>query len=117
MVQEAIEKIKNEMDSEKDDLNVQCIGEYILELIEREPSIAEKIMQNGKHITGAYKAIEEEARKLSKGRGGVCIPDSKGFEIVRGYFGIDHTPVERKESVPAPESLAPSFSLSLAELL
>lgn len=133
MVTDAIQRIKNEIDSEKSNPNIKIIGKFMLQYIQQNPPAAAVVCTNGKFLTGAYKAIEDYAKKKPRHGNCVAVSPDEGFEQVLKYFGIEHNPhtgaviqskylagvdlasTEDKTSYGAGE--APEFSLDLVDLL
>jgi len=117
---QAIEKIKAEMNQNKDS-NIQTIGNFLIQYLSSNPDAAEKILNSEKTIEKSLDAMrkvaEKEAReKQKKGHYTAVIPDSEGFEIVLKYFDISG-------SAPAPiapvsdEKSLDNFSVNLEDLL
>jgi hypothetical protein len=90
MSAEAIQRIRNEMDSEKNNPNIRVIGEFMIQYVGQNPGAADKVCTNGKFLTGAYKAIEDYAKKKPRNGNCVAVAPDEGFEQVLKYFGIDH---------------------------
>lgn len=88
MQENAVKKIKEEMEKSKNNSYVQVVGEFLLSQLNIYPAIAEKIMNADKSIE---KSLEEMRKEASKKRVGNCavLTDQEGFEIVSKYFGID----------------------------
>jgi hypothetical protein len=87
MLEKALEKLKAEMDQNKNNDYVQCVGEFLINHLKENPADGEKILSEGKTITKSYDEIEKEARKKTKKNRAVIIPQ-EGFYIVMKYFGI-----------------------------
>ena len=87
MKEQAIAKIKAEMEKSSDDY-IKIVGEMLLEHIAAHPADSEKIITEGKSISGSIGAMTEIARKRQK-NGHAVIAGVEGFEIVLKYFGID----------------------------
>lgn len=108
MLEKAIEKIKSEMDQNKNNDYVQCVGEFLIDHVEENPVDAEKILSQDKTITKSYDEIEKEAKKKQKNNRAVIVPQ-EGFNIVMKYFGIKadfskvNKVIETKMKVSAPE--------------
>lgn len=80
---EMMDRIRDEMAKEPAGSPISVIGEYVTERIQRGARIPED-----KTLKGAYKAMEDWARKQSSGKGCVCVPPDRAFAIVDEYFGI-----------------------------
>lgn len=90
MLADAIQRIENEIDSEKSNPNIKIIGEFMIQYIQLNPSAAAVVCTNGKFLSGAYKAIEDYARKKPRHGNCVAVSPDEGFEQVLKYFGIEH---------------------------
>jgi len=87
----AIEKIRAEMDANKNNAYVQVVGEFLLQHLAANPQDAEKILNPDKTI---LKSLEEMRKVAEKKKVGNCavLTDQEGFEVVLKYFGIDAKP-------------------------
>lgn len=123
MLADAIQRIQNEVDSEKDNPNIKVIGEFMIQYIQQNPSAAAVVCTNGKFLSGAYKALEDYASKKPRVGNCVAIAPDEGFEQVLKYFGIEHDPQNgavirsRFLSGAEPAAVETDFSLDLADLL
>lgn len=127
MLSDAIQRIENEIDSEKSNLNIKVIGEFMIRYIQQNPSAAAVVCTNGKFLSGAYKAIEDYAKKKPKHGNCVAVAPDEGFEQVLKYFGIEHNPhtgavIQSKflsgaESAALAEKAQTDFTLDLLDLL
>lgn len=86
MVNEAIKKVRKEMEESNDEA-VVVIGQYLLEVIEENKEAAEKIINPGKTIIGSLTEMSKVARKKAK-NGLACIGHREGLKIVAEYYGI-----------------------------
>lgn len=93
MINKAIEKIKSELDQNKDNPYVQVVGEFLLQHLKENPKAAEKILNKDKTIAKSYEAMEKIAQKKQKNRRAVLAPQ-EGFEIVLKYFDITAAPID-----------------------
>lgn len=86
----AIAKITQEMMADavdgKPDPNLQAIEEMLTEICTTD-EVAEKLLADGKSLQGAYKAMEDVARKNQKNNR-CCIPPHQAMEIIKEYYGI-----------------------------
>lgn len=105
MLEKAIEKIKAEIDGNKNNPYIKVIGEFLLQHLALHNGAAEKVLQEGKTIKGSI----DEMKKVAKTRavnGCGMLTDQEGFEIVLKYFDIKFTPITvapiSKEAVPGP---------------
>lgn len=88
MLNDAIDKIRDEMATKSKDNYVQYVGDYLTDYLKTHPGEAEKILTEGKTIAGSLSVMKEEARKNQSSGCGV-LSDKEGFEIVLKYFGIE----------------------------
>lgn len=128
MLADAIQRIENEIDSEKNNPNIKVIGEFMIQYIHQNPSAADVVCTNGKFLSGAYKAIEDYARKKPRHGNCVAVAPDEGFEQVLKYFGIEHKADSgavtqsrflsgAEPEVPITADTGSEFSLDLADLL
>ena len=61
-------------------------------------AVAEKIMEKGKSLQGAFEAMRDIAKKRQV-QGCAYIPPEEGFEIIRNYYGI--RAADMKQAAPA----------------
>jgi hypothetical protein len=119
MVQKAIEKLRSEMDSNKNNYYIQVVGQYLIDHVDEKS--AEKILAVDKTIAKSMDAMRKVAEKKKVGNCAVLTPD-EGFKIVMDYFGITKTPAVQAAPIsrPAPAPVAPTadeFDLKLEDLL
>jgi len=92
MIEKAIEKIKAEMEKNKDDGNVKVIGDFLLKQIEINKDAAAGILQEEKTILKSIDEMQKEAlAKVKKKTGTQCIAMDpvEGFKIVMKYFSFE----------------------------
>jgi hypothetical protein len=94
MINEALNKIYDEMEKEKNPY-VKIIGNYLLGVLANNEEAAEKIIDKDKTIKKSLEAMMKEASKVKVGNMAM-LTDEEGFAIVLKYFGIDK---ENKEKV------------------
>jgi hypothetical protein len=87
-IDKAVEKIKSEMERDKDDDYIHVIGKFLLQQLEANPKIAEKIVANDKTIAKSIDEMAREARKKAKNNRAM-LTDAEGFAIVLRYYGVD----------------------------
>ncbi|WP_089610075.1 hypothetical protein [Dehalobacterium formicoaceticum] len=122
MLEKAINKIKSEMDIDKNKNNVfmQTVGNFLLRYLESNPGAAENIMQNDKTLAMSMGAMRAEAKKHKHGDFAV-LTDQEGFAVVLKYYNINGTPVQATSAIiaPAPEPVKEdtSFNIRLEDLL
>ena len=94
----AIARMANEC---KDHGHLVPIEEYLTSICTTD-AVAEKIMQDGRSLQGAFDEMKAIARKRQVG-GCAYIPPEEGFEIIRKYYGITDADLkagpERKSSI------------------
>jgi len=86
--QEAVLKLKNEIEQNKNNPYVQVVGSFLLGHLEGNFQAAEKIMTTDKTIAKSLDAMRTEASKKKVGNCAMFTPE-EGFAIVLKYFGID----------------------------
>lgn len=92
MIEKAIEKIKSEMEANKDNGNVQVIGDFLLKQIEINKDAAAGILQEGKTILKSIDEMQKEAlSKVKKKTGTQCVAldPVEGFKIIMKYFSFE----------------------------
>ena len=86
MLENAIKKIKDEMEKENNPY-VKVIGKYLLGVLKDNESAAEKILTEDKTIMKSLKEMEKAAQKVKVGNIGI-LTDEEGYAIVLKYFDI-----------------------------
>lgn len=81
----AAEKIKSEMEKEKDNSYVQVIGEYLLQQLSIDSELAKKILNKNKTVLKSLDAMKAAAMRKKTGNYAMFTPQ-EGFEIVMKYF-------------------------------
>jgi len=95
---EAKEKIKQEIEANKDNRYINYIGTYLLGYLEKHEDFAEHVLKN-KTISESIDAMRAEAKK-HQDQGVALISDVEGFQIVVDYFSDDDlSQTDVKESV------------------
>ena len=121
MLEQAINKIKSEMDSNKDNTYVQYIGAYLIQYLNQNPKDADKVLAEDKTIAKSLDEMRKVAEKKKTGNFAMLTPD-EGFGIIMKYFGIDHGAIiQPVATAPAQESIMttraePSFDVKLEDL-
>ncbi|EST12061.1 hypothetical protein [Sporolactobacillus laevolacticus] len=100
MPNKAIDKIKKEMEKEKNPY-VQVIGQFLLHHLESNPDTADRVADKDKTIMGSLKAMQHEA-SLKKVGSIAVLTDDEGFAIVLKYFGIEGKPAVQEPAVQEP---------------
>lgn len=88
MIERAIEKLKKEMESKKENSYIQAIGDYLLKQVEINRNAAEKICNEKKSIEKSLKEVEKVARNKAVASCAV-LSDSEVFKIVREYYQFE----------------------------
>ncbi|GCD13177.1 Cas9 inhibitor AcrIIA9 family protein [Clostridium tagluense] len=88
MLNKAIEKLKAEIDGNKNNPYIHVVGEFLLQHLQDNPSNAEKVVQVGKTIGQSLNEMKKAAEKKKVGNCAV-LTDQEGFKVVLEYFGID----------------------------
>jgi hypothetical protein len=101
-MQKAIDKIKVEIDKEKNSY-VQVIGEFLIGHLEKNPGDAEKILAADKTIWKSLDEMKKVAEKKKVGNMAVLTP-VEGFGAVLKYFGIESKPLAFDVPVAIPET-------------
>ncbi|WP_143316879.1 hypothetical protein [Clostridium sp. HBUAS56017] len=122
MIEKAIEKIKKEMEKNKNPY-VQAIGNYLLKQIEINKDAAEKIV-NGETIEKSLKEVEKVAKKKAV-KNCAVLEDREVYKLVRKFYGFEAVQdkmlkVEAEEVKPVvkePITQHKNFSVNLKDLL
>jgi ribosome maturation protein Sdo1 len=92
MLDKAIEKLKAEMDSsknskDKNDTNIEYIGKFLIEQLNSNVEIAEKILADKKSIKGCMSNMMKVAKERQFEGGAMMCPE-EGFGMILKYFEI-----------------------------
>ena len=118
MLEQAINKIHEEMEKNKDNKYIQVIGAYLASYLRENPNAAANIMTEGKTIEGSLGAMRKVAEKKKKGNFAVLTP-SEGYKAVLEYYGLlkgDEEPAAVQASVQQ-TPVKTGFNVSLTDLL
>ena len=107
MLENAIAKIKAEMDANKDNSYIQVVGQFLLHRVGAFPVCSEQILAEDKTLAKSLDAMQAEARKKSKGTVAV-LTDEEGFAIVLKYFGITGSAARVNAGVAPATHVAPT---------
>ncbi|MEC1716635.1 hypothetical protein [Schinkia azotoformans] len=118
-VKQAIEKIKAEMEKEKNSY-VQVVGQFLLQHLESNPEDAVKVLTEDKSIMKSLQAMRKEAEKKKFDNFAMLTPQ-EGFQFILAYYGIEGDVA----TVPAPTAVPSTpakptndeFNVSLDDLL
>lgn len=118
MINQAIEKIKSEMEENKNPYT-EIIGNYVIQHIEINPQSAEPIVSEEKTLAGSLEEMKKEALKVKQGDVAI-LTDEQGFKIIRDYFGFEnvqqniYSSAEAKEEIKATDD---DFNVSLNDFI
>lgn len=117
MKENAIKKLKDEMNKNKDNFGIQAIGNFLISYIEKNPEASKKIMDN-KTIAEGFNEIRKVAFKR-KFKNYAFISDQEGFQIVLKYFGIDDVYKSKscEQQLISKTKKNPTFDVKLEDLL
>ncbi|WP_083677284.1 Cas9 inhibitor AcrIIA9 family protein [Paenibacillus amylolyticus] len=112
-VEEAIAKLKAEMDGTGTNAYIKLIGDFLIKHIQANPGSAEQVMAADKTIAKSLLAMQAEAKKKAVG-GMAMLTDEEGFAIVLNYFGLQGAPAA---APPPEEPKAARFDVKLDDFL
>lgn len=115
MKEQAIAKLKVEMEADKTNGNLQGAGELLIQYLNTHPEAAAAIITEGTSLKKACQVMHDEARRRAGRKGSFWMSDADGLAMILEYFGIkaaDSTPGPVK-----PEPTASAFDIDLDELL
>lgn len=87
MYQQAVSKLKSEIEQSKNNPYVQVVGNFLVGHLDQHHEDAEKIMTADKTIGKSLEAMKKEASKNKIGNCAV-LTDQEGFTAVLKYFDI-----------------------------
>jgi hypothetical protein len=118
MLDQAIAKIKAEMDQNPNDAYIRIVGEFLIQRVTANLDDAGKILVKDKTVKKSLDSMRAEARKKQVG-GCAMLTDAEGFAIVLKYFGIEPGSVQVAPVAPAvpPTSPKPAFDVRLEDFL
>jgi len=122
MLENAIAKIKAEIEKGKNNSYIQVVGGFLLQHLDKNPQDAEKILTEGKTIGKSLDEMRKEAEKKKVGNCAV-LTDQEGFAVVLKYFGIEGivtTPAQVAATAtpaPTPPVAESVFDVKLDDLL
>jgi len=100
---EAMDRIRDEMAKDAS-AGVAALGEWLTKRLRREPGIADRVLDKGKSLAGAFRAVEAFARKNQK-NGFCCVSDEKAYELAGEYYGFTADAQAPAEEEPAAAGL------------
>lgn len=114
-MEQALNKVRAEMEAQKSNQTVQIVGAFVMKQIECNPLAAARVLVEGKTIAGSIDKMKQKAQSRQSGGVGV-LTDDEGFKIVMEYYQID----AGNASSVAPEASLPGssmFNVSLDDFL
>lgn len=87
-MEQAMDKLRDEMAQKSDNGYVQAVGEYLTAYLLTHPTAAASIMTEGKTIEGSLQAAKESAKKKQQ-NGVAVVPDAEVYAEVLKYYGLD----------------------------
>ncbi|QLG39375.1 hypothetical protein HW560_15610 [Paenibacillus sp. E222] len=114
-VEQAIAKLKAEMDGTGTNAYIKLIGDFLIKHIQTNPDSAEQVIAADKTIAKSLFAMQAEAKKKAVG-GMAMLTDEEGYAVVLKYFSIEGEVVVEKQE-PAAKQPDRKFDVSLDELL
>ena len=124
MLNDAIAKLKTEMEQNNTNSYIQVVGGVLLQHLEANPGSAEQILAQDKTIKKSLEEMKKEAKK-HQCDGCAMLTDAEGCAVVLKYFGIKpaarvQTPAPAPALAPAapvPENKSTGFNVRLEDLL
>lgn len=86
-MEQAMDKLRDEMAHKSDNGYVQAVGEYMTAYLLAHPAAAPAIMTEGKTIEGSLQAAKESARKKAQ-NGVAVVADADVYAEVLKYYGL-----------------------------
>jgi hypothetical protein len=118
-INEAIAKLRSEMDQNPNDAYIRIIGKFLIQHVTTNPDQAGKILAPDKNVKKSLDSMRTEARKKQVG-GCAMLTDAEGFAIVLKYFGIEPgaVPISAAPAAPSvPATPKPAFDVRLEDFL
>lgn len=112
-MEEAIQKINDEMQKNPNDPYTEIIGHYLIDRAGSEPDAAGKILREGKSLPDAMAQVMLLAKKKQNRNTAVLTPDQV-FGEIDSYFGFEPDPAAWYRSLgikEAPRQQEPSFTV------
>lgn len=123
MYQEAVLKLKAEIEGNKNNPYVQVVGNFLLGHLEQNRQDAEKIMTTDQTISKSLDAMRKMAETKKVGNCAMFTPE-EGFAIVLKYFGIESAvtipvPVAAttQKTVTTPKKSEVDFNVNLDDFI
>lgn len=94
MIEQAVEKLMNEMTQHANQPYVQVVGQYLLKHLEAKPEHADNLLAEDKTILKSLDVMRRFAERKRVGNVAV-LTDEEGFAVVLQYFGCwEGEPIE-----------------------
>ncbi len=124
MYQQAVSRLKAEIENNKSNSYIQVVGNFLLQHLDKHYEDADKFMSADKTIAKSLDKMREEASKKKVGNCAMFTPE-EGFAIVLKYFGIESTvkspaptaATNIQKPVTTPKKSEVDFDISLDDLL
>lgn len=113
MKDQAIAKIKAEMEANKSDMYVQGAGTLLIRYLEAHPEAAGKVLPQDVTLKKATQAMQDEAKRKAGSARAYWMSDEEGMGIVFEYFGIKAAPAEDQDK----QATVQAFDVDLDKLL
>lgn len=114
-IENAIEKLNNEIQKKPQDLYIALVGEHLIDCITTETA-AEKVLEKGKTLEEALKKIRGNAKEKAVG-GCAVIADEEVYKWAREYFGLEAIEAGDVKSANIAEPKKKELHLSLEDFL
>lgn len=117
MIEKAIEKIKEEIEENKNSYT-EIIGNYVIQHIEINQQATEAIINEEKTLAGSLEQMRKEALKVKQGDIAIRT-DEQAFKIIRDYFGFENVQQNIYSSAEPKEAKATDddFNVSLNDFI
>ncbi|MBM6385659.1 MAG: hypothetical protein JSY10_17000 [Paenibacillus sp.] len=112
-MEDAITKLKTEMEGKGSNTYIKLIGEFLIKHLQANPGSVDQILSADKTIAKSLLAMQAEAKKKSVG-GMAMLTDEEGFAVVLNYFGLQGLPAVSPQPV---EQKSARFDVKLDDFL
>ena len=114
IIEQAIEKVKEEMNSKPNGYK-KIIGNHVIGNLAVNKASAKEIVNGNKTLAGSLEAMRKEAEKFKEGNVAV-LTDEEGFKVVDKYYGFIGIQTEINISDKKEEVKKNKLDLSLESL-
>jgi len=87
MTNQAINKLRQEIEENRDNLYINYVGNYLVDYITRNNQYSEKFMNEEKTIKGSLEYMKTKAKAQAKNGMAMLTPE-EGFEVILDYYEI-----------------------------